>query len=375
MRWLQLRGPAVDTMMLIMPMHCNAWSDYRGGGVALLAQLPNLRHLNMMLHSDFMVPAYHFSVLRFLPQLESLNMMMPSGGSWNREILAPVQFLTALTSLRLTITQLSLQMDISTMLGKLTQLRILSLNRQHDCHAHSTNQDQLMQAVSKLTGLQELTFGGLVDTAPAELGNLAQLSELYLSDFLECRIPFAIPASLVFCTRLTHVSLSQLSYRAASGWWGICRSLLALSSLESLAITKTNLSTVRPEAWALSSSLTKLDLSWCSIPSIPPAACLLPRLQELNIVGTELSHLPSGAYLYGLRALSITCPGSHSGAGPESLKDASFLEELTVHGVMSNTLWAAESLQTIVPRTCWVDVRSQSVEATIRVYSDDESEY
>ena len=373
MRWLPSRGAAVRELGIFTRPRCdedpdNCWSEYRGGSVALLVQLPNLRSLHIQggLNGsglptgrpwDFMVPERHLYIAQSLPQLEDLTLSIPSGGTWKEDTLEPLKHLTALTSLNLKINNLDQPLLVSTALSGLTCLQSLSLEDEEDFWA--TAQDHLMQTVSKLKGLTNLSLSGMVDNMPAELGELAQLAHLKLINFDRDGQPFNVPASLCLCTNLQLLHLGNLTPVSANGWRRICMSLFALPALDALVISQTDLSSVSPGQWALNSRLTHLELQGCDIHSVAPAICSLPLLQELIIDSPIIYGLPYGPYLRTLRVLKITCP--RPGDEFQALKKAILLEELHLYSEEEPDdygqlppLWTFEHAHRLVPEDCEV---------------------
>ena len=78
------------------------------------------------------------------------------------------------------------------------------------------------QAISQLTGLQELGFCGMPDLIPEELGALYSLQRLRIGDIDKAAIHF--PGAMLRCTQLTFLKVNRLTEATCSQWQHFCRS-------------------------------------------------------------------------------------------------------------------------------------------------------
>ena len=184
MRWLNIRGAAVHDFAIwtvdTFPSNFKhfIWRHHRDGSMLLLAQLPNLHHLDVGGH-EFMIPERHLHAIELLPDLQRLFLSMPSDGTWSKSTLEALAHMRALTSLKLNICKMSGPLLVPTSLAQLTQLQELRL----DCGDGGSNEDSeahLMQTISNLTGLRTLVLNDMVMGMPAGLERLACLTFLEL---------------------------------------------------------------------------------------------------------------------------------------------------------------------------------------------------
>ena len=363
MRWVGERRLAIRDLTVCVDHMSEAkedWMQYHGGCVALLAQVPNLQRLCISIPKRFMVPEQHLSALGFLTNLQTLTLKLDSNGEWSAMTLEPLKVLTALTHLSIGIQSLQGALLVSPELAKLTQLQTLYLRA---LNSNRINQGHLMDTISRLSGLTGLDLNGMVNDAPAELAALEHLQAWYFRapSPSYANTKFTIPACLTSCSNLSYISLANLSQATVRAWWGLCRSLLCLPALDSISFIDTNLADALPAAWAPSTRLTFLNLSNCNIDSLPSAACQLPLLQHLRMIGMPLLHLPGGEYLQHMRRMAIHCDRNTLGA--TNLADACHLESLRVTANEGPEAWSQAYLASILPGGC-----------AIIVYNPDDSE-
>ena len=235
MRWTGRHGPYIHKLqMTLHPVRPgNDWHDYKGGAVALLAQLPNLQHLDLTGPGDFLNPNRHLYVLEFLPKLIALKLEFKASQGWSKTSLASLKYLTCLTSLDIKVSYLTAPFYVSPELGQLTQLEQLMLNCDTQI-CDGCSDSALFWTVSKLINLTQLSLYGMLDSIPAEIASLAHLQQLHFRMSGHCThrsATVAFPASIAFCSNLQTLSLQHLSSASIEGWWGICRSLVFLPGL------------------------------------------------------------------------------------------------------------------------------------------------
>ncbi len=361
-RWLQLRGAAIQALHIWTPdwrwLLPEVLFHPQAGSLLFLPQLHgNLQHLSISGGHNKMIPERHLYALELLPQLTDLTLNLRSDGTWNEETLKPLKDLTSLTSLDLQISRMMGPLLVSPSLTQLSKLRNLQLTCSSSGDAECCNQESqehLMGTISQLTGLRSLELTEMVESMPAELGALLQLTSFELRS-PKYRPPFFIPPSFSWCTRLRHLRFSHLPKASDETWQQVCRALLLMPRLKSLHIHFSDLSQVQPCSWSLPPRLTSLQLADCGMTTIPAAVCALKRLQDLWIGGSwvpgKLTCLPQGAYLRKLRKLIMDAPGL--GGGPEALKDAKRLRSLMVNvGNDYNPAWRNEALHHLLPEGC-----------------------
>lgn len=356
--WIGRHGLAVHELRMHL---CSNWHQYRGGCVAILAQLPNLRHLEIAGGGDFLNAGDHLRIMRYLPRLLSLSLEFRDDRCSN-DSFEPLRHLTALTRLGITIIDAGRRFDAAPALAKLLELRSLKLA----CTSYDTYTapSRPFETISQLTNLTNLSLYGMLDSVPAEIANLQKLQQLHLQELRVSycsRFPTALsfPATLALCSELRHVSLMNMSAATVNAWWGVCRSLLSLPVLESLRIADTDLGDVASGDWALSSKLMCLELSSCQMGTIPAAVCELPHLQHLTVTGRRLKRLDGGAYLNNLRSMTVQC--SHATDGWQALNRAMNLTSLIVIVQATNLLeWSPgevrqmskANLTSLLPASC-----------------------
>ena len=357
MRWLQLRGAAIRHFHVWTP-DCSRTSlnnnhrHLQGASMLLLAQLPNLQLLSVTGGHEFMLLERHLHAIELMPNLQHLDLDVPSDGTWSESTLEPLRHMSGLTTLSLRI-EMSDPLLISPSLAALTQLQDLHLH----CGSlqYKTDQDHLMQTVSKLTELRSLVLDGMVESIPVELERLPCLTYLELCSLNLTDPYFAIPPSFGMCTKLRHICLSYLEDASDEVWHHICRSLLLLPQLHALDDDNVDLPHVQPSSWVLPSSLTSLNIIKCRMSMLPAAICCLPQLKRLSIQDSDqavqLTGLPRGPYLHNLLALDII--GTKDGVGPEALTDAVHLQALRVQSRQNlGPLWTRSALRRLVPAGC-----------------------
>ena len=282
MRWLQTRGAAIRALNLWTPDYSDIcarkkWRHLRDASMMLLPQLPNLQTLCVAGGHEFMVPERHLHAIELLPNLQHLDLSLTSDGTWSESTLEPLKHMTALITLNLSICQMRGPLLVSPFLAQLTQLRELRLDCGPRGFDSEINQAHLMQTVSKLRGLRTLALDGMVESVPAGLERLAYLKTLELRRLDLEDSSFAIPSSFRLCTKLRHICLSLLDNASDEMWQLLCSVMLLLPDLLALNLSNMDLSEVHPSSWALSSSLTSLDLNECSISMLPAAVSCLPQ--------------------------------------------------------------------------------------------------
>ncbi len=359
MRWLQSRGAAIRSLHVVSHIpsgNRTALQSLQAACMLLLPQVPNLRELRISDHLGFMVPERHLHVVECLPQLKSLILDVRSDGTWDEATLQPLSYLNSLTYLFLGISKLQAPLWTSPSLTHLTQLQVLRLNSWEPGYGEART-DHLMETVSKLTTLRLLALDGMVNCVPAQMGALAQLTQLDLGNLGLDRPVFTIPPSLSLCSNLEALSFWGCPAASDETWQHACRLLHSLPCMTDLAISALDLSGVRPSSWSLPSELTYLSLEDCGISTMPAAICDLAKMQELTMSDTgredqvQLAALPTGPYLYNLEALQINSP--KLGAGPEALAHAVKLQYLEVYGKEdANPLWIPSTLRNMVPEGC-----------------------
>lgn len=366
-RWLGKHGHSVSRLLICLdhdPRESQKWhTAYRGGCVGLLAQLPNLQHLNLSGGGGFLSASQHLYIMECLPKLLTLSVDFQAEGHWTASMLDPLHHLTALTSLNVKVSNLQGPLLVAPALAQLTQLKELSLEC---CHMHPqqhwTNQDHLFKTISQLTNLTQLTLQAMLDRVSAEIANLSQLVQLHLKEVSSIaqrslNTGMVLPSSLALCSELEHLSLERLSHASVRTWWGICRSVVALSGLQSLTISETDLSHAPAADWALHSSLTYLQLSQCSLSKIPAAVCQLPDLREFFWSGSSLTQLETGPYLHNMRSMAIECDSSV--IGTDVLRSAIHLNHLAVTMPCSEESEKSnfdEQLRCNLPAGCFLSV-------------------
>ena len=340
-----------------------SWEHLRDTSMLLLPQLPNLHHLFLAGGREFMSPERHLHAFKLMPNLRHLDLQLTSDGSWSESTLEPLKHLSAATTLSLRIRDMSGPMLVSPFLAQLTQLQALFLH----CEGvdREINQAHLMQTVSKLTGLASLGLDGMVESVPAELEKLANLTYLELSSINTEDVPFTIPSSFGLCLSLRHINLGFLEDPSDKMWQQVCSALLLLPQLHALDISNANLSEIQPSSWALPSRLTSLYLDECRLSRLPSAVCSLPQLEHLSVVDldwhVQMANLPRGPYICNLVSLDINEP--LAGVGPEALTDAVHLQTLMVRFTQSpGPLWAKSALQGLVPTGCEIDLDEEEQE-------------
>ena len=303
-----------------------------------------------------MIPERHFQVIRLLPHLQHLDLQLESDGSWSESTLGPLKNMTALTSLSLTICEPKGPLLVSPLLAQLTQLQDLCLECEDPLY-DDISQAHLMQTVSKLIGLNTLGLFHMVQNIPAELERLPSLTHLKLGGLFWDDPNFAIPPSFGMCIQLRRICLSLFLGVCHEAWQMICNSLLLLPRLDALDVMHVDLSKVQPSSWALPSTLTSLNLSFCKMRMFPAALCRLPQLQHLTVrdwdrdQDLQLASFPTGPYLRNLRCLNIH--GLKFGTGPEALRDAVRLQKFSITSRRSlGPLWTNSVLQQLVPGGC-----------------------
>lgn len=329
--WMGKHGLAVHELrMRLCSGVQSSWHNYRGGCVAILAQLPNLRHLEIAGGGDFLKADDHLRIIKYLPKLISLNLEFQDD-CFSDDTFEPLTHLTALTRLGISITDADRRFHVAPGLAQLIELRSLKLA----CAAYDPYPEPStpFEIVSQLTNLTHLALHGMLDSVPAEIANLCKLQQLHLQELRPSyysSFPSALsfPATLTLCSGLRHVSLMNLSAATVKAWWGICRSLLSLPMLVSLRIADTNLYDVPSGDWAFSRQLTCLELSCCHMDTVPAVVCELPFLQHLTVTGMWLREFESGAYLNNMRSMTIQC--SHATSGWQALNQAQNLASLIV---------------------------------------------
>ncbi len=324
----------------------------------------NLQRLSLWGGLNLMTPERHLYALELLPQLTDLTLNLASDGNWTQDTLEPLKELAGMTSLDVTISMMMGPLLVSPSLTQLSKLQNLCLtcsSADDDEHYDQESQEHLMGTISQLTCLRSLDLREMVETVPAELGALVQLTSFDLRS-RNHRPPFVIPPSFSQCTKLCHLHLAHLPKASDETWQHVCKALLLMPGLNSLHIHFADLSEVQPCSWSLPSALTSLRLDDCRMSTIPAAVCALERLQELWTGApwrpVKLTCLPQGAYLRRLQTLIMDLPSP--GAGPEALGDAKHLRSLQVHGSMCaphhNPLWTHEALHHLVPESCSISL-------------------
>ena len=323
----------------------------------MLAFMPNLRRLDYRGHADLLLPQHEFSFLRSLPKLEALSLKLEDLSEWEDNILEPLRHLTALTSFHLMVSRWIKSLVISPALGQLTKLVNLRLERE-EVDMEPADQAHLMQSISRLTSLTDLSLHSVLEDVPSELTNLASLVVMHLGPFPD-GVPCKFPATLAGCSSLERLSLSGLLVASCRAWEDVCASILSLPALQALEITDTDLYAVPASAWKLSTQLTQLRLDTCELKTIPQAVSQLPLLRNFVCRGQLLSGLPTGPYLSNLRNLEVTV--ARAGAGPEALANAKQLETLAVilpwkyaNVQVANRLWRVDRLKGILPPKCLI---------------------
>ncbi len=364
MRWLQSRGAAIHSLEFqshIPPGNHKALQSLQAASMLLLPQLPNLQNLHIDDSLGFMVPERHLHVMESLPRLKSLSLHVISDRTWGETTLEPLTHLSSLTSLSLSICKLQGPLWTSPLLTHLTQLQELRLHSWGP-YRYKTSSDQLLETVSKLTTLKTLLLDGVVDCVPAQLGALAQLTQINLRHLKYRRAGFVMPPSFSLCTRLQCLKLFGCPGASDEAWQHACRLLRSLSCMTDLAIFALDLSGVQPSSWSLPSELTSLSLEACGISTVPAAICDLAKIQHLTMYDpgrddlddpAELTALPTGPYLNNLESLTIN--GPKLGAGPEALAHAVKLQSLGIDSREdANPLWIPTTLWELVPEDCQI---------------------
>ncbi|CAI5986181.1 unnamed protein product, partial [Closterium sp. NIES-65] len=181
--------------------------------------------------------------------------------------------------------------------------------------------------LSSPMGLSTASHGNLKDSVPQELGNLQQLTRLYLfgNDLLD-----SLPEQLSQLQKLQSLHVSNHDYLSGElpAW------IFSLTDLTSLAIQRNNFSGSIPEAISSLKQLRKLVLEEKELSgSIPEAIGALTNLHNLKLQSnSSLSgSIPEAiSSLKQLRDLSLFDNGL-SGSIPDAISSLQLLQELDLH--------------------------------------------
>lgn len=329
---------------------------FHAGFVGLMAQLPNLRTLAFSAaEASYMNPQKDLYCLAYFPRLQSLELNVSSHGEWEPAATKPLRCLTALSSLQLHISDLRHQhLLLDPSLSRLSALKSLSLIRGGlPPRPLPSAANSLLQVVSRLSRLSKLHLGGMISYLPAELAKLSQLQLLVMSRFQMDDPAWGVPASFVPGQQLTSISLEHLSQDTVHRWWGVCRSIEALSALRSLSIRQTDLSCVPADDWAFSHNLTSVVLWDCELDNIPAALCSTPSLIRLELAENLLSTVPHGQYLEQLEHLDVR--SNYLKSFPDALASATRLQKLVLSSSLSDEeWWDRNRLEAFLPATCHI---------------------
>ena len=188
-------------------------------------------------------------------------------------------------------------------------LTALRLARDHDWSPFGPpspyNAQSLADIVSRLTRLRELDLEGMVNTIPAQFGQLSHLEDLRLLGGNDTWESFSIPSSLSLCSMEMDDSM-----------------------LHRLSLHQVHLLPADPPQWAFNPRLTQLSIEGCGF---SPLLGGLTSLFDLCLGAgedTAGSELPAGPYLERLTTLSLERPFFDS--LPPALSLASSLQRLVL---------------------------------------------
>ena len=155
------------------------WQAHHGRSVAMLAQIPNLQHLDLSGAGNFFKANSHMHVLKFLPKPVHLRLEFMTKQCWDQTTLAPMKHLICLTSLAIIGSIPSAALMVAPELAQLMQLQQLKL-RTWASGKRWTDQDHLFRTISQLTCMTQLILHRMLDSMPADIANLAQLRQLHV---------------------------------------------------------------------------------------------------------------------------------------------------------------------------------------------------
>lgn len=250
------------------------------------------------------------------PQLRCLLHWTPTHLGVDRELpeqLPPaIGQLTQLTSLILGLGSFDvIPAQIDAILQGLPSLLHLALQ----CDYNGVNLQCLSTIARSCPELMDLDISGAeLDFVPAEIGDLRRLTHLSLR---HCDIFDDLPDSLSKLTDLRELDLDNVLCELPEGLTA-CKQLTSLyvgfdtstlSTLRCLRSLSIWASDSITEYWTQLTALTHLYLSMRSTPY--PEIAGLTSLRRVEISGTDLPELPSGAYICGLTSLCFDqgCPG------------------------------------------------------------------
>ena len=346
-----------------------------GGFTTWLEALSNLKSLEIRTRYNSLQLEHDLPGLRNLTQLSSLVLEATPGsdGIWDQSVLMPLTCLTALRYLEITVLQMwNKAMPLPRQLTILTGLTNLKLARENRDEDHDSDQaysnEQTMDVVCELSGLQRLELAGLMATCPPQLSKLQGLSHLMVHEFGDEWPACMILSSLCECSSLVSVTLSSLSSTTSDVWPEVCLALQRLPHLKALSFEDNFFfSLVELNNWAFPSQLTRLSLRHSNLEVLLPALTGLTSLQELNLADNAFPQLLPGPYLSGLKVLDLS---TFLEAFPHALQEAMSLENLVLcHAFAWQLWWNARRLKGAISVHCNFIFKCTSSRGKVETFS------
>lgn len=323
--------------------------------------VPNLQRLILTAPPSCLVAEQNLGCLQQLTELRLLHLVIASDGTWQRDTLECLQHLQQLLSLKVDVRGLrNRPLLLPPSLGTLTRLKCLVLRRgpsAHDCLYNTTN---IVEAVSSLTCLANLTFTNVIDEFPAALSGLTNLRSVMLEGTQEEDWPSLSDddASSASPRGYTQEAVGDIEVTMVTpaNWLRTCQTLACLPYLSDICFNDVDLSNISETHWVFSSHLTCLALCDCELTCMPVALVSLTSLRELNIAWNPLLGLPAGPYLERLTRLDLCGPPCSLHELPQALCKSSMLHELdiTTSGIAAYN----SALKAVLPPECNLDISS-----------------